>query len=67
MGESYFSRISKSRVGSSEYIMDNFAHVTDIAFYKSDDVRLDIYRQCTARLSLNSMNKLTGIDLIRIS
>ena len=67
MGESYFSRISKSRVGSAEYIMENFAHVTDITFYKSDDVRLDIYRQCTARLSLNSMNKLTGIDLIKIS
>lgn len=66
MGESYFSRISKSRVGSSEYIMENFANVTDIAFYKSDDVRLDIYRQCTARLSLHSMEKLKGIRLLSI-
>ena len=66
MGESYFSRISKSRVGSREYIMGNFAHVTDIAFYKSDDVRLDMYRQCTARLSLNSPSKLEGIKLTKI-
>ena len=66
MGESYFSRISKSRVGSTKCIMEKFAHVTDIAFYKSDNVRLDIYRQCTAHLSLNSISKLEGIKLTKI-
>jgi hypothetical protein len=66
-GTQYFSRISRSRVGTSDEIKSAFNGVTNISFYKSNDVKLDRYRQCTARLSLNPIDALDGIKLKKIA
>lgn len=66
-GTQYFSRISRSRIGTSDEIKSAFKGVTNISFYKSNDVKLDRYRQCTARLSLNPIDALDGIKLKKIA
>ena len=66
-GTQYFSRISRSRVGTADEIVRDFNGVTNISFYKSNDVKLDRYRQCTARLSLNPIDALDGIKLKKIA
>lgn len=63
----YFSRISKNRVGTADKIVRDFNGVTDISFYKSNDVKLDRYKQCTARLSLLPITSLDGIKLKKIA
>ena len=63
----YFSRISKNRVGTADKIVREFNGVTDVSFYKSNDVKLDRYKQCTARLSLLPITSLDGIKLKKIA
>lgn len=66
-GEEYFSRISKTRVGTDDYIKNAFKGVTDITFYKSNDPKLDRCRQCTSRITLGDINILNGIELKKIA
>lgn len=66
-GTQYFSRISRSRVGTADEIVRDFNGVTDVSFYKSNDVKLDRYKQCTARLSLIPITSLDGIKLTKIA
>lgn len=63
----YFSRISKNRVGTADKIVRDFNGVTNVSFYKSNDVNLDRYKQCTARLSLLPITRLDGIKLTKIA
>lgn len=63
----YFSRISKNRVGTADKIVNDFNGVTNVSFYKSKDVKLDRYKQCTARLSLLPITRLDGIKLTKIA
>lgn len=66
-GEEYFSRISKTRVGTDDYIKNAFKGVTDITFYKSNDPKLDRCRQCTSRITLGDISILNGIELKKIA
>lgn len=66
-GNDYFSRISKNRVGTADKIKREFNGVTHVSFYKSNDVKLDRYKQCTARLSLLPITSLDGIKLKKIA
>lgn len=66
-GTQYFSRISRNRVGTADKIKNDFKGVTCISFYKSNDVKLDRYKQCTARLSLLPITSLDGIKLKKIA